>query len=261
MKKFFLFVLIGALQNSALGLCKETETDFFALLRAQRRVEAHTIKSAVAEFNERVRVPKQLTNGDEERYADLRGSFGKALQHAPHGFIQPDAFQSLVRPLQSKSIQEFNEILLGQGRKLVNPQASLVYSLQGNDGWIRAIPPAPAFASAEVAAEMVELYWSALVRDVPFNEFSTNATALAAIANLNTLIDFTGPRIGGEVTPQTFLRGNTPGDLIGPYISQFLYQTIPYGSTTIGPEQTLPVAGIINDFNTTFADWFTVIDG
>src|SRR5262249_24673164 len=37
----------------------------------------------------------------------------------------------------------------------------------------------------------------------------------------------------GRVIPSTLFRGNTAGDLIGPYISQFLWKEIPYGVQTI----------------------------
>jgi len=252
------FILIFALVSFNIFTSENT---FFTLQRSQRPVNAHTIKSAVAEFDESKPIKIQGRNGDEQRFSDLRGSFGKALNHFSTGFIIPAAFNSLVFALQSESFQAFNQIQLGEGRKLVNPQGSLVYSLGGNDGWINIIPPAPSFTSAQTAGEMVEVYWTALARDIPFNEFSTNPITLAAIADLNTLTDFRGPKINGQVTPQTFLRGNTPGDLVGPYISQFLYLTIPYGSTEIPPEQRVPLQGPVNDFNTTFADWFTTIDG
>ncbi len=239
-----------------------SNNEFFQIQRAQRRIEAHTVKSAVSEFDEQRPLPNQTNNGDEALYANLRGSFGKALNHFPSGFIMQPAFNSLVRALQSGVFADFNAIQLGTGVvKLVSPQSSLAFSLAANDGWINAIPPAPTFASAQTAGEMVEVYWTVLCRDIPFNEFPANATVAQAITDLNTLSDFRGPKVAGMVTPGTFLRGDTPGDLIGPYISQFLYQTIPYGTTTILPEQTVPVAGTVNDFNTTFADWFTVING
>ncbi|NGX39436.1 MAG: hypothetical protein KR126chlam1_00765 [Chlamydiae bacterium] len=239
-----------------------SDEKFFHIRRALRRIYAHTDKSSVADFDEQKSLSKQSSNGDEKLYEDLRGSFSKSLQHLPSGFVDRAAFESLRYALGTGKPSDFNKILIGLGiRKLVNPQASLAYTLMGNDCWINPIRPAPTFASAETAGEMVELYWTVLVRDVPFNDFDTNATALAAIAELNTLSDFRGPKIGGVVTPVTFLRGNTPGDLTGPYISQFLYQTIPYGNTTIPPEQKVPLPGVANDFMTTFTDWFTVESG
>lgn len=239
-----------------------SDEEFFDILRAQRQIESHTEKSNVAVFDEKKEIPSQNTNSDEQIYADLRGNFSKSLRHLPSGFVDKQAYASLRRALSSGQPEDFLEILIGQGIfKLTNPQASLAYSLSGNDAWINAIGAAPSFASAETAGEMVELYWTTLIRDVPFNAFDADATALAAIANLNTLSDFRGPKIDGMVTPQTFLRGNTPGDLIGPYISQFLYQPIPFGTATIPNEFKVPIAGTVNDFMTDFTDWLTVETG
>jgi len=241
--------------------------DFFRLARHQRRVEANTVKGAVSEFDLQKRWPKQTNNGDEKRYSNLRGSFGKALNHFNSGFIIPNAFNSMVKALQSGKQRDFNAIQLGAGIvKLVDPQASFAFSLSGTDGWRNVIPPAPTFASAQTAGEMVEVYWTVLCRDVPFNQFDASATVAAAVAELNTLTDFRGPKINGMVTPGTFLRGNTPGDLIGPYISQFLYLPIPYGPGSVPQEQLVPLpsmlpGNIVNDFNFTFNDWFTVING
>jgi hypothetical protein len=41
------------------------------------------------------------------------------------------------------------------------------------------------FNSADEAGEMVELYWQALARDVPFTDYATSAVTQAAVADLN----------------------------------------------------------------------------
>jgi hypothetical protein len=246
------------LTNCCFGISDEA---FFEILQAQRQVDAHTTKAEVADFDEKKPLPFQPTNGDEKLYADLRGNFNKTLLHLPTGFPNRDAYESLRFALRSGKPSDFLKILLGEGRRLVNPQASLAYTLSAIDGWINALRAPPAFASAEAAGEMVEVYWSALVRDVPFNEFSTNATVFNAIADLNTLSDFKGPKVNGMVTPGTFLRGDTPGDLVGPYISQFLYLPIPYGNMTLDQLMRVPLPGTSNDFMTDFTDWFTVANG
>ncbi len=241
-----------------------SDAEFFAIQRAQRQVDAHAVKANVAGFDEAKPIPQQGINGDEAKFEDKRGSFNKGLLHLPSGFPNADAFDSLVKALLNQDFSGFNAIQIGTGlMKLVNPQGSLAYSLSANDGWINAIPPAPTFESEEAAGEMVELYWTVLARDVPFNMFSTDATVAAAAAELTTIPSFKGPRdSAGDVTPETFLRGNTVGDLIGPYISQFLYQPIPFGNNLIDPTTlTTPSSGSGNDFNTTFSDWFTVISG
>ena len=53
---------------------------------------------------------------------------------------------------------------------------------------------APKVNSKEEAAEAVELYWMALLRDVPFTQFTNNNLVETAAAELSGLTDFTGPK-------------------------------------------------------------------
>jgi len=81
------------------------------------------------------------------------------------------------------------------------------------------MPAPPAFKSAEIAGEMVELYWQALTRDVPFAEYGSHALTNAAVADLSKCSDFRGPKVNDAVTSELLFRGNTSGDLTGPYLS------------------------------------------
>jgi hypothetical protein len=87
---------------------------------------------------------------------------------------------------------------------------------------------------------MVEDYWMALARDVPFSQYGNEPITAGAIADLNKLSRFKGPKVSGQVTPGTLFRGFTPGDLIGPYISQFFLLPVNFG--------TLPVAQKYNTY-------------
>src|SRR6266446_4484924 len=80
---------------------------------------------------------------------------------------------------------------------------------------------------------MVEDYWMVLTRDIPFSQYGSEPLTSAAIVELNHLTDFKGPKIKGQVTPETLFRGTTPGELIGPYVSQFLLQPVSYGALSI----------------------------
>lgn len=253
----------------------QSDTVFTNIWRANRRANAQIIRKIVATSDAQQTLAAQPTNGDEQLYADKRGSYGKALAQLDSGLIDPTAFAQLVFAVQTSSPTNFNAITMGTDpvqRKLVNPQAAYTFNLDGADGWINVMPAAPALASAETAGEMVELYWHALARDVPFNEYSTNSVTLAAITDLNNLSDFKGPKSGGSVTAGTLFRGNTPGDLNGPFISQFLYLPVPYGPATnwdgsngtlptAYQAQVVPTAGISNDFMTNFTDWHNVQKG
>ncbi len=194
----------------------------------ERRAQARDVRIAatVAECKNTI-IKEQRTNGDLERYRDHRGSYSKALAHDPNGIVTQASFHSMIHALKNGNPNLFDEIIMGGARTLVNPQASYAFSLEGADVTRYTIAPAPAFASAEASAEMVELYWGALLRDVPFNEYDTNPIAAQAIADLNNQPGYRGPKINGQVTAQALWRGIWPGDLVGPYISQFLYQPVP----------------------------------
>jgi hypothetical protein len=67
---------------------------------------------------------------------------------------------------------------------------------------------------------------------------------------------FTEPLTSGiaaKLTPVTVFRGETPGDLIGPYLSQFLWLDIPYGIKLIEQRYTVPTRG--QSFLTGFDEW------
>src|SRR5215468_2057415 len=63
----------------------------------------------------------------------------------------------------------------------------------------------------------------------------------------------------GRVVPSTLFRGNTAGDLIGPYISQFLWKEIPYGVQTISQKMRTVQPGV--DYLTNYADWLSAQNG
>jgi hypothetical protein len=230
-----------------------------------RRQAALDIRREAADlaFN---RVPAgQSSNGDENRFRNYIGNFTKGLPHnSTTGEVNPPAaYEILLEALRSGPDDDFGALPAAAGvakpRKFVNPRAGLAFDLEGPDSGAVALPPAPAVDSAQAAGEAVELYWMARLRDVRFSDYGTDALALSAIADLNVLSDFRGPKIGGSVTAQTLFRGDSPGELIGPYVSQFLLLDIPYGSLTISQRQITAQANF--DYMTTFSAWLDVQNG
>ena len=71
--------------------------------------------------------------------------------------------------------------------------------------------------------------WLALTRDVPFRDYDTDALVAAAVADINAFTEPLTSDAGTKWTPATVFRGETSGDLVGPYLSQFLWLDIPYG--------------------------------
>jgi membrane-associated phospholipid phosphatase len=80
-----------------------------------------------------------------------------------------------------------------------------------------------------------------------------------ACAELADFQGYRGPRVDGAVTPGCVFRGVTPGDLVGPYISQFLWKEIPYGAIRVVPHVRTATAGL--DYLTTWDDWLAVQNG
>jgi hypothetical protein len=165
---------------------------------------------------------------------------------------------------------------------LDNPLAPETFSLEGADPQLVGIydfrPPAsgpatgytpalislpapPKFNSQTELAEIVENYWMALLRDVPFKYYTAagrNQDVAAGIlssslaATIATLVDAAVADLGGpsgfyfgrnyvggdngSVTEQTLFRGFTEGDRIGPYVSQFFVRPVPEGRLTVNPK-------------------------
>ena len=191
------------------------------------------------------------TNGDESRYPNFIGNFSKGLPHNALGEVEPGAYRSLSAAMAGERPCE--EIPLGGQLKLANPQAAFAFQLEGLDPHNLTLPPAPAFASAELAAEMVELYWQALTRDVPFADYGTEPLTTAAITDLTRFPAYR------YVDAATLFRGPTLGDWTGPYLSQFLYLPVPYGALTMTQRYQVPVAG--DDHLTNFPEWLAVQNG
>jgi membrane-associated phospholipid phosphatase len=228
-----------------------------AELAARLRVER-------AEAQRSQPLPQHPTNGDDDGLPRRIGSYSKGLPHNALGEVDPQAYDALLRALESGSPDDFEAIPSGEPnlarrRKLVNPQSGLAFDLVGADSQHLAMPAPPAFASAEEAGEMVELYWMALLRDVPFSRYDSDPLAAAAVDDLNHLSDFRGPKVGGNVTTGTLFRGFTPGDLAGPYLSQFLLRTALFGAEVV--EQRIATTPAGSDFMRTYDKWLEVQRG
>lgn len=143
--------------------------------------------------------------------------------------------------------------------RLVCPEAALSYHLEGRDSHAFELAAPPETDSAEAAAEMVELYWQSLLRDVPFADYGQSPLVGRACQDLSTRSRFTGPKRDGRVVPETLFRPVNAGALVGPYLSQFLWKPIPVGSTMQEQRYRTPAAG--NDFMQAFPEWLQIQNG
>jgi hypothetical protein len=199
--------------------------------------------------------PVHRSNGDEARYADKRASFAKTLPHNDAGEVDADAFATFVSVLLSGDHNGFETIPRDRSAEvnLNNPQATYAFDLVGLDAAATSLDPPPAFASAQMATDMAEVYWRALTRDVPFRNYETDPLVAAAVIDLNAFTEPLTSGAGEKPTPATVFRGETRGDIVGPYLSQFLWLDIPYGIKTIEQRYTVPSRG--QNFLTDYAEW------
>jgi hypothetical protein len=230
----------------------------------KRARDAYRVRVDAARLERDAPQPDHIDNGDEARYPSRIGNFSKGLPHNDLGEVQPPAYDLFVQAMHDGTLAAMDQIPMGSADlsrrlKLVNPCSGVAFDLQGADSHRMVQPPAPALASAETAGEMVELYWHALARDVPFSRYDSDPTTQAAAADLSKLSDFRGPKVNGLVTPGSLFRGFTAGDLAGPYVSQFLLKPIPFGVQWVDQRIRTMLPGI--DFLTQYSDWLGVQNG
>ncbi len=244
------------------------------------RVEdSRSIRKKAADDEKKLGTFPHPTNGDEELYPNRIGNFHKTLPHdETTGEVDPVAYNTLLQALSTGNFADFEIIprKAGANGRLANPLGGLAFEMDGPDSFAIPIGPIPPpIASAGAAAEAVELYWEAYLRDVPLADYHTgNAIVMQACAELASLTDFHGPKIAGLVTPQTLFRYPYAGCLDGPMVSQFLYRNFAIDGIPVSPMPTSqqPVIiwnpdGTFNSYGpgmewlTKFSEWLAVQDG
>lgn len=260
-----------------------------------RDQESYEIREEAGDLARDRKSHNHPTNGEENDYKNSNdrrnfiANYSKGLPHHPinhanAGEVIRQEYIKLLDALESEKQNDFNKISLGfvNGRKLTNPQAGFAFDLEGPDSHDLTIKESPRIDGEEAAGEMAELYWMALCRDIPFLEFGIDPTISEAVAELSNYNKFPNIKVGiinmidndeedqiystkfeiptaaRIVTPNTIFRGFTQGDIVGPYISQFLYKDIRWGSQTLKQLQERIVE---TDYMTDYAIWLEVQNG
>jgi hypothetical protein len=222
-------------------------------------------------------------NNDLMNFPNGLGTYSKALLQTSPGIVDPGTFDGFLHACGVRSggaVQpadfENASIVRGGTAKLNGPRGAFAGQNIGKASEAYGDPPvpvAPGLDSVEYAIELVELYWASLLRDVPFEEYRNDPTAKAAAEELNDLATarpgaYTGPLDGGKVTPAVLFRGGFndpakkkyfPGELEGPYLSQFCLIPTSLGRNTI--DQKIATYAPAQDFMITLGEWFNVQNG
>jgi hypothetical protein len=227
------------------------------------------------------------------------GNFTKCLPHDSDGFLlDPADYDAWVHAIDSGDQRDFRGLRIGPGpflpdggfeyedpldphscpnfdwahsydedpgiRAWESQGAGLTVDLEGPDAQSVTMPPCPSLDSQELIAEMGEVYWMALCRDIPFTDWVTNTTISEAqdslkhlwwfradrTESLNGVTDFLPTSLarrrllsedGTDPVPlEKLFRGITPGEQLGPYISQFLL----IGNTGLADAQSIDAGQI-----------------
>jgi hypothetical protein len=206
-----------------------------------RAADSFKFRTSVAKA-EHVPIVVPPDNGDAARFTDHSSTWSKALVHDDLQIVNKASYDSFTKALASGEFADFQNIIVGNPGStnftgtLNGPMASFAFDLEGLDSHATTVPPNPSVTSAQTAAEEVEHYWGALLRDVAFIDYPTNPVVAQAVADMNNLSFVrTGNRQGPPfpVTPQNLLRGQTiegDGNVQGPFVSQFLVQQTFFGA-------------------------------
>ena len=219
------------------------------------------IKTALRE--RAVPIPPHPANHDQARYPDQANTYTKCLPHDAFGRVDLNAFATLQTALNSGDPDDFEKIIMGGTRTLNGPQGGFAFDLEGTDAYqfgFPLVPPAPTLASDLNAAELLEHYWAALLRDVPFTQYASNLIANAAAAETSAINVYQGPRnSANQVTPDLLFRGAFPGETLGPYLSQFFVTPTFFGQQPISQQQITYEPNL--DYMADFGTWLQVQNG
>lgn len=200
-------------------------------------------------------------NGEETRFGPgYPLNFHKALPHDVNGFVHDASYHAMVAAVTGHHEGALETLPVGANRtgagttptdpqrmtvdapegfrKLTSPLTGHVFDVEGGDAAAFGIAPAPRLDSEELAAELAEVYAMALVRDVPFTDF-TSANPSEVVDDVTSwLQEFawldgshetvdpaedrrfrTRHPVGGAAD---LFRGSTPGSTTGHWLSQFM---------------------------------------
>ncbi|MGB2924184.1 MAG: vanadium-dependent haloperoxidase [Limnothrix sp.] len=305
-------------------------------MNTDRRQQSLNVRAAAANLAaQRIR---HIANDDECKFRlnkngkstpSYLASYTKGMPHDEYTglVLNPDDFQQFVRAIDSGNPRDFRDTPLGpvgytenddqgQGWRSVgavnakvraweSQGAGSTFDLEGPDAQAVTMPPAPIIGSAELTAEMAEVYAQALLRDVPFTqivagegEVSFSHSGCTTHENKVPLQEIVGclnelewfqhadadkklsasklARKRGTFDGQTLFRGITPGDNVGPYLSQFLLAgnsgingndqerssnagLVSYGAISI--DQRVRFAKPYDDHLTNWYEWLDVQEG
>ena len=241
--------------------------------QSNRVAVATALRIANANADAALGAAPHTTSGDEARYPDHSASYSKALLQDSIGVVNQAAWESFKKACNSGKNSDWEAVINGGTRTHNGPQGSYAFDMEcpdssqfgnapspGDPNGLPVVGPFYRIAGKEYAAELIEQFWGAQLRDVAFTDYATNATAQTAAAELDKQPAYRGPRdSSGHVTTDNLFRGPFPGETIGPYMSQFMITPTSFGRQPLDQMMVTALPGI--DYMTDTTSFFQVQNG
>lgn len=189
----------------------------------------------------------------EVKRATGAATFGKTLKHDINGQLSAETLQGFEDATMSGKFADWERLPVTNEMRLINPLAAYMWDKDPLAADVIKLPAFPALDSERLAEEALELYWMALLRDVPLWDYERSSLARDAVAELSKT------KLNAKVTQQTLFRLGTPGENEGHWISQFLWMPIPFGAQNLWQAYRVPFKG--TDFMTNWDEYLKVANG
>jgi membrane-associated phospholipid phosphatase len=220
------------------------------LIRKQYALKKRQAEVDYRESRSNVKMTTDISN--------FRALFSKSFPHPDNKTPHAEHYQTLVDGIINKDRQKIVQVS-ATCPKLVDVYCTIDNEVMGIYKSTYIIQDAPNLTSEHSAAELLELYGMALSRDVLISEWSTSSIVQNILSHLNLVKDnLHAPLENGNITVKTLFRGPTTGDLIGPYVSQFLYYPVQFGALPVEQKYQIPAP---NDFMKTIPDFLNIWNG
>jgi hypothetical protein len=228
--------IASAARGSGLDVLSDTKSSQLNI--KARRTQAYQKRIAAARADAKIKTPSHPDNGDEVLFPNGIANYTKGFAHNDFGEVDPTVYAAYLAAIKSGKRADFDNLTMAGRIPLVDPQAGIAFDLETCDPSQNQVPSFDSLTSPGLAGQMIEAYWLALCRDVPFSQYDSDSTVAAALTELAGLAAYEGPR---PVSIQTIFRGFTAGDVKGPFISQLFIQPFNYGVIPFqGYNTTLP---------------------
>jgi hypothetical protein len=191
-------------------------------IKRRKLLAGATLASAAALAPSHVRA--QATTKSNTIRATGADAFSKTLPHDANGVADASAMKQFEAATESGRIGDWEALPVKNEIRLVNPLAAYAWESDPLAKDVIRLPPFPKLDSIELAEQALELYWMALLRDVPLWDYARNSLVREALSGLRKTT------LNANATPETLFRLASPGERSGHYLSQFLWMTIPYGA-------------------------------